>query len=71
MNTSPVKGGTGPPAEDNELDLIGGTNEDDFTDAMQHIRERELLYGEKSLLSNFGPMVTEICSSNRMYKVCR
>ncbi|KAI5302034.1 Condensin complex subunit, partial [Ascosphaera pollenicola] len=50
-----------------ELDLIGGTTEDDFTDAMAHIRERELLYGEKSLLSNFGPLVTEICSHNNLY----
>ncbi|KAF3918929.1 hypothetical protein ABW20_dc0106196 [Dactylellina cionopaga] len=52
----------------NELDLIGGTNEDDFTDAMQHIRERELLFGGKSLLSRFGPMLTEICASNTTYK---
>ncbi|KAI5286512.1 Condensin complex subunit, partial [Ascosphaera aggregata] len=52
---------------EDELDLIGGTTEDDFTDAMAHIRERELLYGEKSLLSNFGPLVTEICSHNNVY----
>jgi condensin complex subunit 1 len=54
-------------AEDNELDLIGGTTEDDFTEAMAHIRERELLYGENSLLTNFGPMVTEICANNNAY----
>ncbi|KAF3941223.1 hypothetical protein ABW19_dt0206030 [Dactylella cylindrospora] len=68
-NQSPVKGGTAPaqPAQ-SELDLIGGTNEDDFTDAMQHIREKELLYGEHSLLSRFGPMLTEICASNIIYK---
>ncbi|KAJ5594535.1 uncharacterized protein N7459_000743 [Penicillium hispanicum] len=50
-----------------ELDLIGGTTEDDFTDAMAHIRERELLYGENSLLSKFGPLVTEICANNNAY----
>ena len=50
-----------------ELDLIGGTTEDDFTDAMTHIREKELLYGKNSLLSNFGPLVTEICSNNTAY----
>ena len=54
-------------AEQDELDLIGSTTEDDFTEAMAHIRERELLYGEKSLLSNFGPMVTELCSNNTAY----
>ena len=51
----------------NELDLIGGTTEDDFTDAMAHIRERELLYGENALLSTFGPLVTELCSNNTAY----
>ncbi|THC95456.1 hypothetical protein EYZ11_005050 [Aspergillus tanneri] len=54
-------------SEKDELDLIGGTTEDDFTDAMSHIRERELLYGENSLLSNFGPLVTEICANNNKY----
>lgn len=62
---SPVKG---KPADDaDDLDLIGGTTEDDFTDAMTHIREKELLYGQNSLLSNFGPLVTEICSNNTAY----
>jgi len=51
-----------------ELDLIGGTTEDDFTEAMTHIRERELLYGENSILANFGPLVSEICSNNTAYK---
>ncbi|KAE8308714.1 armadillo-type protein [Aspergillus transmontanensis] len=55
------------PTEHDELDLIGGTTEDDFTDAMAHIRERELLYGDKSLLSNFGPLVTEICANSNIY----
>lgn len=51
-----------------DLDMIGGTTEDDFTDAMAHIRERELLYGQNSLLAHFGPLVTEICSNNTTYK---
>jgi condensin complex subunit 1 len=48
--------------------MIGGTTEDDFTEAMTHIRERELLYGENSLLANFGPLVSEICSNNTTYR---
>jgi condensin complex subunit 1 len=64
-NTSPIKSRG---VDQDELDLIGGTTEDDFTEAMTHIRERELLYGENSLLSNFGPMVTEICSNNTAYQ---
>lgn len=54
-------------AEADELDLIGGTTEDDFQDAMAHIRERELLYGENSLLAKFGPLVTEILANNNTY----
>ena len=51
-----------------ELELIGGTNEDDFTEAVAHIRERELLFGPSSLLANFGPLVTEVCANNMAYK---
>lgn len=53
--------------EKDELDLIAGTTEDDFTDAIAHVRERELLYGKKSLLSSFGPLVVEICGNNKAY----
>jgi condensin complex subunit 1 len=56
-----------PEDEQDEMDLIGGTTEDDFTDALAHIRERELLYGQTSLLTNFGPLVKEICSNNTSY----
>jgi condensin complex subunit 1 len=50
-----------------ELDLIGGTSEDDFTEAMARIRERELLYGPNSLLARFGPLVSEVCANNTTY----
>ncbi|KAL8862468.1 MAG: hypothetical protein Q9178_000965 [Gyalolechia marmorata] len=63
-NASPVKGAA---ADQDELDLIGGTTEDDFTEAMTHIRERELLYGANSLLSHYAPLVTELCSNNTKY----
>ncbi|KAF4120914.1 condensin complex subunit 1 [Geosmithia morbida] len=53
--------------EADELDLIGGTSEDDFTEAMAHIRERELLYGPNSLLRLFGPLVSDICANNTSY----
>lgn len=55
------------PQEADELDLMAGTTEDDFTEAITHIRERELLYGPQSLLANFGPLVTDICSNNTSY----
>ncbi|KAG2732541.1 hypothetical protein G9P44_004958 [Scheffersomyces stipitis] len=52
----------------NELEMIGGTSEDDFADAVAHVKERELLYGENSLLSRFGPLVKEICANNKNYE---
>ncbi|KAL7276465.1 condensin complex non-SMC subunit Cnd1 [Rhizina undulata] len=69
MTSAKKKGGKNQPDEEqDELDLIGGTTEDDFTEAMAHIRERELLYGSNSLLSNFGPLAAEICANNNVYK---
>lgn len=47
-----------------ELEMIGGTNEDDFTDVIIFIKENELLFGESSLLAKFGPLVEEIVSNN-------
>jgi len=55
------------PTGDEELDLMAGTNEDDFADSLAYIREHELLYGTHSLLSNFGPLVAEICARNDIY----
>lgn len=63
-NPSPTKGA---PTEPDDLDQIGGTTEDDFTEVMNHIRERELLYGPTSLLAHYAPLVTEICSNNTSY----
>ncbi|KAI1943391.1 condensin complex non-SMC subunit Cnd1 [Ophidiomyces ophidiicola] len=65
--TNPLSQDQPETTDNDELDLIGGTTEDDFTEAMAHIRERELLFGGKSLLSNFGPLVTEICANNNSY----
>lgn len=54
--------------EDNELEMIGGTSEDDFADAVLYIKEKELLYGENSLLAKFGNLVREICSKSKNYQ---
>lgn len=56
-----------PEEEVDELDLMAGTTEDDFTEAIAQIRERELLYGSQSLLANFGPLVADICANNTSY----
>lgn len=72
-DASPVKAGAGgkkvgaAAEEKDDLDMVGGTTEDDFSDAMAHIREKELLYGKASLLSRFGPLAADICRNNHRY----
>ncbi|KAF9991350.1 Condensin complex subunit, partial [Entomortierella chlamydospora] len=51
-----------------ELDQVVGTTEDEFGDGMAHIRERELLFGEGSLLQVFGPLIVTICGNNTLYR---
>ncbi|KAI8393588.1 non-SMC mitotic condensation complex subunit 1-domain-containing protein [Radiomyces spectabilis] len=53
--------------QEDELEQVGGTAEDDIVDAMTHIREREILFGPNSLLARYGPLLTEICSYNKVY----
>ncbi|KAF9438398.1 Condensin complex subunit [Entomortierella beljakovae] len=54
-------------AVEDELDQVAGTNEDEFGEAMAHIRERELLFGDGSLLQVFGPLIVNICGNNTLY----
>lgn len=50
--------------EGDDLEMVGGgTSEDDFSEAISYVREKELLYGERSLLARFGEMVSEICKA--------
>lgn len=55
-----VKEATPTAEEVDELDLMAGTTEDDFTEAIADVRERELLEGPASLLTTFGALVVEI-----------
>lgn len=54
--------------DDNDLDAVTGNAEDDIGDLIQTIRERELLYGERSLLAVYGPLIAAICASPKRYK---
>ncbi|OBA19013.1 hypothetical protein METBIDRAFT_61256 [Metschnikowia bicuspidata var. bicuspidata NRRL YB-4993] len=51
----------------NELEMIGASSEDDFTDAVSFIKEAELLYDDRSILKRFGLLAQEICSNNQAY----
>jgi len=67
--------------EPDDLEMIGGTSEDDFSEAIAlirfirsfssflMIREKELLFGAQSLLARYGPLLVEICSKPDVYKV--
>ncbi|KAJ1558760.1 Condensin complex subunit [Nowakowskiella sp. JEL0078] len=50
-----------------ELDQVVGTAEDEYAEQIAIVRERELLYGDDSLLTVFGPIVAFICSNNRSF----
>ena len=52
-----------------ELNQVTGTAEDEFAEALAHIRERELMYSPKSLLAAFGPIIENICRSNIVFNV--
>ncbi|RIB02109.1 non-SMC mitotic condensation complex subunit 1-domain-containing protein [Gigaspora rosea] len=52
---------------DDELEQVAGTIEDEFGDAVAHIREKELLFGENSLLAVFGQLISNICANNKTY----
>ncbi|KAG5363441.1 Condensin complex subunit 1 [Yarrowia sp. B02] len=54
-------------AGDDDMEQIGGTSEDDFSEIITSVREREILYGDNSLLAQFGPLVVEVCSNNLKY----
>ncbi|KAL1746755.1 non-SMC mitotic condensation complex subunit 1-domain-containing protein [Schizophyllum fasciatum] len=50
------------------IDEVTGNAEDELGDMIAGIRERELLYGEESLLALYGPILHHVCSSPHKYK---
>jgi condensin complex subunit 1 len=55
--------------DNNDLDAVAGNAEDDIGDLVANIREKELLYGDSSLLAVYGTLVAQICASPKAYKV--
>ncbi|KAK8845335.1 hypothetical protein IAR55_006048 [Kwoniella newhampshirensis] len=54
--------------DSNDLDAVAGNAEDDIGDLISGIREKELLFGDKSLLAVYGPMIAHICASPKRYR---
>ncbi|KAJ7454842.1 non-SMC mitotic condensation complex subunit 1-domain-containing protein [Mycena latifolia] len=58
-----------PRAKDREeLDQVAGNAEDEIGERIAGIRETELLYGPRSLLAIYGPMLVHVCGSPHKYK---
>ena len=53
----------------NEIDQVAGNAEDDIGDNIAFIRESELLYGDDSLLTVYGPLIADICANPKRFKV--
>ncbi|KAJ3146459.1 Condensin complex subunit [Geranomyces michiganensis] len=49
-----------------EIDQVTGNAEDEFSEGIAQVRERELLYGD-TLLASFGPFIAFICLHNRTF----
>ncbi|KAF6767508.1 Condensin complex, subunit 1, N-terminal [Kalmanozyma brasiliensis GHG001] len=50
-----------------ELDQVAGNAEDEIGEVIASVREKELLFGNSSVLAMFGPIITHICSSPKSY----
>ncbi|KAF8342559.1 non-SMC mitotic condensation complex subunit 1-domain-containing protein [Cantharellus anzutake] len=63
-----AKGRTSNTKDVDELEQVAGSAEDDTADRITKFCDDEMLYGEKSLLGLFGPMIVHICATPKMYK---
>ncbi|KAI8908508.1 non-SMC mitotic condensation complex subunit 1-domain-containing protein [Gorgonomyces haynaldii] len=52
----------------NDLEMVTGSVEDEFADRVQFVREKELLFGPKSLLTVFGRLLTFISVNHSVFK---
>jgi condensin complex subunit 1 len=52
-----------------ELEQVAGTAEDDTGDRISKFCDDEMLYGDRSLLAIFGPMIVHICGTPKNFKV--
>ncbi|KAI8802939.1 armadillo-type protein [Cladochytrium replicatum] len=55
------------PLAPEDLENVIGTAEDEFAEAIAYVRERELLFSDKSILTIFGPLISWICANNMSF----
>lgn len=49
--------------EEDDLKMVGGSTEDDFSEAVREIRERELLFSDRALLGPYARIVVDLCTA--------
>ncbi|KZV63967.1 ARM repeat-containing protein, partial [Peniophora sp. CONT] len=54
--------------KEDEIEQVAGNAEDDIGELIKHVREEELLFGERSLLNVYGPLLVYVCGSPQIYK---
>ncbi|CAO1626044.1 unnamed protein product [Sympodiomycopsis kandeliae] len=54
--------------EGDELEQVAGNVEDEIGEIIADVREKELLFGGRSLLALFGPMVVHVASNPKSYQ---
>lgn len=56
--------------ENVELERCVGNTEDEVGDFVMMLREHEIIFGSKSILSTFASLVVEVCSNVVSFDVC-
>ena len=64
-----AKQGASQQEKEDEIEQVAGNAEDDIGEHIKHVREEELLYGDRSLLKVYGPLLVYVCGSPQIYKV--
>jgi condensin complex subunit 1 len=63
-----VKGNNGA-VEDLEQVTGGTTVDDEITDVVNFVKEKEILFGRNGLFTLFAPLIVQICVNHKLYPV--
>ncbi|VDC02883.1 unnamed protein product [Peniophora sp. CBMAI 1063] len=63
-----AKQGASQAEKEDEIEQVAGNAEDDIGEHIKVVREEELLFGDRSLLRVYGPLLVYVCGSPQIYK---
>ena len=57
--------------DDEDLDQVAGGSsiDDEITDLVSFVKEKEVLFGKKGLFTLFAPIIIQICLNHKLYPV--